>query len=161
METKIQKKFTYKGFGFPIHLLNVPMIKTRGQWTPDIDYNKLQKAVLLFLATKPTCLTGNEIRFIRKYFRKTLEAFGLEFGVSHVAVIDWEAENDQPAKINPATEKCMRLYILDNLIKADKKFREAYHVVDIKTLAAQQKTKQRLSKRYSPFKFDINELNAA
>lgn len=161
MKRKIQKEFTYEGFGFPILLTNVPMIKTRGEWTPDIDFNKLQQRILIALATKPFCLTGNEIRFIRKYFRKTLENFGLEFGVSHVAVIDWEVEKNNPAKMNPATEKCLRLFILDSLVKPDKKFREAYHVVEIKKLAEQQKTKQRMKKRYSPFKFDISELHAA
>lgn len=161
MEQKVQKKYIYEGFCFPVLLTNVPMIKTRGEWTPDIDYNKLQKTVLIALATKPTCLTGNEIKFIRKFFRKTLEAFGLEFGVSHVAVIDWEVEKDSPAKMNPATEKCMRLFILDSLIKPDKKFREGYHVVEIKKLAEQQKTKKKEKYRYSPFKFDISELNVA
>jgi len=72
MERKICEQFLYQGLGFPIHLLNVPMIKTRGKWTPDIDYNKLQKAILNALVKKQSSLTGNEIRFIRKYFRKTL-----------------------------------------------------------------------------------------
>src|SRR5438445_164311 len=105
MEKKKLKHFLYEGLGFPIHLMNVPMLKTRGKWTPDIDYNKLQQVVLLALAEKPLSLTGNEIKFIRKYFRKTLTAFGQEFGVSHVAVIDWEGEENRPIKINPATEK--------------------------------------------------------
>ncbi|HXF28233.1 MAG TPA: DUF4258 domain-containing protein, partial [Chlamydiales bacterium] len=105
---KIAKKYMFEGFGFPVRLVNVPMIKTRGEWVLDIDYNKLQKEVLVELATKSITLTGNEIRFIRKYFRKTLEAFGKELGVTHVAVLDWEKAGEQTIKINPATEKCLR-----------------------------------------------------
>lgn len=99
---KIVKHFIYEGLGFPVHLRDVPMMKTRGQWTPDIDYNQLQQDVLVSLAKKDSPLTGNEIRFIRKFFRKTLEMFGQEFGVSQTAVMDWEKQENSPIKINPA-----------------------------------------------------------
>lgn len=125
--------------GFPVHLRHVPMMKTRGEWTPDIDYNKLQREILLALAKKLHSLTGNEIKFIRKYFRKTLEVFGQEFGVSHPAVLDWEKQENQPIKINPATEKCIRMFVLDALGVEDHLFRETYHEVDIRMLADQQK----------------------
>lgn len=160
MERKIQEIYTYEGFGFPVELTNVPMVKTRGQWTPDIDYSKLQREIILALALKPSCLSGSEIRFVRKYFKMTLESFGSEFGVSHVAVIDWEAEADNQAKINPATEKCIRLFILDSLVKRAERFRDGYHKVNIKMLAKQQKSKTiQLSKR-SPFRYDMTNLQA-
>lgn len=152
-EKKICPDFLYDGLGFPIHLINVPMIKTRDEWTPDINYNELQKAVLIELAKKDASLTGNEVRFIRKYFRKTLEAFGKEFGVSHVAVMDWEKEGDKLIKINPATEKCIRLFIIDSLQVGDHKFRESYHEIEIKKLAQQQKKKRKF--RLVPLTFDV------
>jgi len=159
MDRKIIDHFFYEGLGFPIHLLNVPMMKTRGEWTPDLDYNQLQKAVLVALATKPFSLTGNEIRFIRKHFRRTLEAFGQEFGVSHVAVMDWEKEKNNPVKINPATEKCVRLFIIDELHVGDHKFRESYHQVEIKKLAQLQKSKRKL--HYEPLTFDAEQAMIA
>lgn len=155
MERKTKDDFLYEGFGFPVHLLNVPMLKTRGEWTPDIDYNQLQKTILASLATKSFSLTGNEVRFIRKYFKKTLEAFGQEFGVSHVAVLDWEKEENSPIKINPATEKCIRLYIIDELHVGDHKFRESYHEVEIKKLAKQQKSKKKF--QFEPLIFDAQQ----
>lgn len=153
MEKKNIDCFVYEGFGFPVHLTNVPMIKTRNEWTPDIDYNKLQKNVLLDLAKKNTSLTGNEIKFIRKYFKKTLDAFGQEFGVSHAAVIDWENEENKPIKINPATEKCIRMFILDSLEIGDHKFRESYKEMEIKKLADLQKAKGRKF-NFEPMIFD-------
>lgn len=155
MEQKIVEEFLYEGLGFPIHLLNVPMMKTRGEWTPNIDYNEFQKAVLIELAKKSSPLTGNEIRFVRKYFRKTLESFGQEFGVTHVAVIDWEKEENNPVKINPATEKCIRLFILEELHVGDHKFRENYHKVEIKKLALQQKSKKKV--HFIPLTFDAQQ----
>ena len=152
MEKKVIPHYVYEGFGFPIDLINVPMIKTRGEWIPDIEYNKLRKALLLALVEKPSSLTGNEVRFIRKYFRKTLEAFGQEFGVSHAAVIDWEKTENHPIKINPATEKCVRLFIVDALNVGDHKFRESYHDVKIEKLAAQQKSKRKA--HFEPLTFD-------
>lgn len=110
IDKKICKHFLYEDFGFPVRLKNVPMMKARNEWVLDINFNHLMKAVLLSLATKNTPLTGNEIRYIRKYFRFTLEAFGKEFGVSHSTVIDWEKEENNPLKMDPATEKTFRLF---------------------------------------------------
>lgn len=157
MDRKVQKSYIYDGFGFPINLIDVPMIKTRGEWTPDINYIQLQRELVYILAIKPTCLTGSQIKFIRKFFKMTLKDFGLEFGVSHVAVLGWEAEANEQVKINPATEKCIRLFILDSLVKQDKKFRETYHQVDLKKLAQQQKTKQRIKRM---LKVDMKEISS-
>lgn len=143
MDKKINEHLVYDDFGFPVHLINVPMMKARGEWVLDINFNELMKAVLLALATKASPLTGNEIRYIRKYFRLTLEAFGKEFGVSHAAVIDWEKEENNLVKMNPATEKCIRLYALDSLLTGDHAFRSSYQKIDIKQLAEQQKAKKR------------------
>ena len=41
MEIKIQKRLIDTGFGFPIRLINVPMVKVRGVWTPKINYDEL------------------------------------------------------------------------------------------------------------------------
>lgn len=156
MERKICKSFVYEGFGFPVHLVNAPMMKARGIWVLDIDFNQLMKAVLLALATKTQSLTGNEIRFIRKYYRMTLVAFGEEFGVSHAAVIDWEKEENNPVKMNAATEKCIRLYALDSLLLGDHAFRKSYHKIDIKHLAEQQKIKRKKS-HIEPLTFDAQQ----
>ncbi len=154
MKRKIKKHLVYEGFGFPIHLLNVPMFKTRDTWIPDINYNILQKIVLAAIATKPIPLSGAEVRFIRKYFRMTLEAFGREFGVSHVAVIEWEKAEEKPVQMNPATEKCLRLFALDSLHISDEEFRKKYHLIEIKKFAFSQKRKQ----KQIPLKVDAQEL---
>lgn len=62
MRKKSEKFYIYEGLGFPIHLTNFPMIEIRGEFTLDIDFNKLQKAVLLHLSHKKTPLTGNEVK---------------------------------------------------------------------------------------------------
>lgn len=156
MDKKVRKRFLYEGFGFPVYLMNVPMMKTRGEWVLDINFNILLKSVLLTVVTKPQSLCGSEIRFIRKYFRMTLEAFGSEFGVSHVAVIEWEKGENNPVVMNPATEKCIRLFALDSLLLGDNAFRESYHKIEIKQLAKQQKTKKRKSK-IEPLIFDVQQ----
>ncbi|HSX03639.1 MAG TPA: hypothetical protein VLG76_02815 [Rhabdochlamydiaceae bacterium] len=90
MRKKYAKKFVYEGLGFPVVLTNVRLVEKRGVCTPEIDYNKFQKHVLLALSLKTSPLTGNEIHFIRTYFEMTLENFGKQFGVTHVAVLNWE-----------------------------------------------------------------------
>lgn len=114
-ETKTQKTFTDHGFGFPVKLQNVPMIKVRGKWTPNIDYNALAEVVLKTLCEKPVKVTGNEVRFIRQVFEMTLQQFAKRFTVSHAAVIKWENTGDEPTNMSWPTEKDLRLFILSRL----------------------------------------------
>jgi len=113
METKTQKEFIDTGFGFPIRILNVPMVRVRGIWTPKLNYNELADAVLFALSSKGSRLSGNEIKFIRTHFEMTLQAFAKRFSVSHVAVLKWEKMKDSPTIMNWATEKDIRLFILE------------------------------------------------
>lgn len=126
MTKKIAAPFEYDGFGFPIMLLNFPLKEIRGIQVPAIDYNLLQRNVLLALCSKPVPLTGNEIRFIRQYLEMTYKEFGKEFGMTHAAVINWEKSKNSFAKILPAMEICIRLCVLDVLKVKDKLFRETY-----------------------------------
>lgn len=117
---KIQKEFIDTGFGFPVKLLNVPMAKVRGVWTPYISYNRLAEAVLTALCNKPARLTGNEVQFIRLHFGMTLQEFAKRFAVSHVAVMKWEKSGRRPTVMSWALEKDLRLFVfLENEAKPD------------------------------------------
>jgi len=129
---KILPKVIYKGLGFPITLLNVPVKEMFGEEVYDINLNTLQIVVLGLLAHKLAPLTGDELRFIRKYCEMTSTSFGTLFGVTHAAVLKWENEK---CRVNPATEMCIRLFILDRLHAKDKEFRSLYHEVSVQRLA--------------------------
>jgi DNA-binding transcriptional regulator YiaG len=124
--------FIYKGLGFPIKLVNVPMKKIYGEWAICINMNKLMVIVLEALVHKPVSLTKDELGFIRSYFAMTTTEFGKKFGVSHVAVLKWEnGEN----RLSPAIECCIRLFILDHLRAKDKEFRAFYKELSLEKLA--------------------------
>ena len=135
MKHKIEKKYRFEGLGFPIVLTNVPMIEMRGEFILDIDFNKLQKAVLMHLCHKKIPLTGNEVKFIREYFSFTTTAFGQLFGYSHSAVLKWENQGDLIARIAPTAELCLRLYILEFLQKKAADFKHLYDEIRIPILA--------------------------
>ncbi len=113
MEKKKIRQFIYEGLGFPVILTNIYLVKKRDVWTPAIDYNKLQKNVLIALAQKSGPLTGNEVHFIRTYFELTKGNFGKRFGVTYRTVLSWEKTGDRLAKIHPKTELEIRLFILE------------------------------------------------
>ena len=115
MEKKIEKKYVDHGFGFPICLHNVPMVKVRGVWTPDVNYNELTRAVAISLASSKKLLTGNQIKFIRQFFEMTLKDFGARFNVSHPAVIKWEAQKNKSTKMDWSTEKDIRMEIVSRV----------------------------------------------
>lgn len=126
MERKVQKSFIDEGFGFKVHLLNVPMIKVRGAWTPDINYNELAKVVLQVLCHKPGRLSGAEIRFIRQHFEMTLQAFAERFCVTHVAVMKWERSKNKSTAMAWTTEKDIRLFALSKLTSKAAQIAELY-----------------------------------
>ena len=115
MERKIQKRFVDHGFGFPVILLDMPMVRVRGNWTPEINYNELTKVVLHALCYKPARLTGNEIRFIRTHFGMTLKQFANRFCVTHPGVLKWEKAGEKPTAMNWTTEKDIRLFVLSKI----------------------------------------------
>ncbi|MBI2930985.1 MAG: hypothetical protein HYY16_04990 [Planctomycetes bacterium] len=63
------------------------MVRVRGEWTPNVDYNELSWRLLKALAEKPSRLTGDEVRCIRHSLSMTLEQFAQPFGVTHPAVL--------------------------------------------------------------------------
>jgi transcriptional regulator with XRE-family HTH domain len=126
---KIEKEIIYDGLGFPVILHNVPMIELRGVWSLDIDFNILQKVVLLALAHHPADLTGNQIRFIRTWLGLTQIEFGKLFGVTHPAIVKWEKTENKTAKMNLSTQRDLRMWLLDQLLTKDDDFRKAFKIV--------------------------------
>ena len=132
------KTFVYEGLGFPITLVKTPMKKVFGEWVIDIDMHRLQLSVLRALAFKKTRLTRHELQFIRKFFSMTTTVFGRTFGVSHVAVIQWENGKRQ---LSPSIEFCIRLHVLAHLHAKATEFRDLYNAVHLEVLAKQKKEK--------------------
>lgn len=127
-----KETFLWEGLGFPIRLVNVPMRKVFGEWVLDINLADFQKVVLLTLAKKPIPLSGPELRFIIDYLKMSTREFAHLFGVTHAAVLKWENEK---SRMNPSTEVCLRLYLLNYLKVADKEFRRLYLTISPMGLA--------------------------
>lgn len=126
MKKNTVKEFEYDGLGFPIVLLNVPLVEIRGVQVPDIDYNQFQKNVLHVLSHQLFPLTGNQIRFIRQFMEMTFSEFASKIGVTHACVINWEKAKNSSAKIQPSTEVCIRLLIMDALHVKANEFRDTF-----------------------------------
>ena len=107
-----QARFVYGGFGFPVVLTDVPMIRVRGVWTPDVNYERLREVLLAVLAEKPARFTGDEVRFVRLSFDMTLQEFADRFGVTHPAVLKWERAGGKSTAMTWAIEKDIRLFLL-------------------------------------------------
>lgn len=126
MESKFQRRYIDHGFGFPVLLSGVELVKVRGQWTPRVNYNTLRAEVLWRLAGLNGRLTGNQVRFIRRHHVMTLQQFGNRFGVSHPAVIKWERRGDDPTGMSWSTEKDIRLFIGHHLEEPAEQFKSLY-----------------------------------
>jgi DNA-binding transcriptional regulator YiaG len=127
---KKSKKFTYYGLGFPIDLYNFSMKKYWGEEMADIDYNTLKHVVIELLAKKTIPLTGNEVRFIRQYFKMNYTQFAQQLGQTRQAVTKWESKEDGFALITPSTELHIRLSILHFLNASNDLFRKTYVELD-------------------------------
>ena len=132
MKDRKTKTFVYRGLGLPIKLINVPMRKMIGEWVIDINFSKLQLAVLHCLLYKVAPLNGDELKFIRKFLNMSTTDFGKILGVSHVAVIKWESGK---TRANLSTDVCIRLYVFDHWKAKDKEFRKLYHEISPEKLS--------------------------
>lgn len=150
---EMKKKLLFDGLGFPIILLNVPMVMIRGEMAPDINYSRLQKAVLLQLCHKKSPLTGNEVKFIRKFFSLTTKEFGYIFGHTHSAILKWESQKNRVARIAPTTEFYLRLYVLEAIQKHDLNIRMLYAEIQIPQLAEHLKVLQ--NRDSDPLSIDV------
>ena len=126
---KIRKRYVDYSCGFPIVLMNASIVKIDGEWILDINYNELFKCVAFELAFKQTPLTGNEVRFVRDFFDLSTREFAKRFGVQHTAVLKWEKNKDQPARITWGIEKDMRLNILFELCKKPTSFHQGFEAL--------------------------------
>jgi hypothetical protein len=126
MKKKIQKIYQDNGFGFPMTLLNVPLIQVRGEWIPFVNQKELQSLVTQALVVKPARLTGNEVRFIRQFTQMTLEQFAERFDVTHPAVLKWEKTKNAITGMAWTTEKDIRLFALNALNPRAQQFMAAY-----------------------------------
>lgn len=111
MNKKILKNYSYLGFGFPVELHDVEMIKIEGKWVPKLDLRKISHAVVKSLVLQKTKLTGNQIRFIRSYFSMSLRDFSKVVNESHAAVKKWEDFLDAPTSMDINIEVMLRLYL--------------------------------------------------
>src|SRR5437016_1323614 len=109
MKPKLQKAYSYYGLGFPVVLQNVPMIKIRGEWVPDFDFEQVEDEMAIAVPLKPTRLTGNEIRFLRLRYQLSPSKFAQIFECSRPCVLKWEAYKDLQTNMAWSTEKDIRL----------------------------------------------------
>jgi len=135
MEKK-EETLIYKGLGFPVELINVPMKKVLGEWVIDIDMNELQLCVFNNLVHQPTPLNGKQLRFMRKFLGMSTTEFGQKLGVTHAAIVKWENEQ---SKISPTQEAYIRLFLFNCL--QDKDMMSLYKEITPQKLAAAKHTK--------------------
>jgi DNA-binding transcriptional regulator YiaG len=138
----------YKGLGFPIKLIDVPMKKMFGDWVIDIDMTELQLIVLRALVCKPIRLTKDELKFIRHFLLMTTTEFGKIFGVRHSAVVQWE---NGKRNLSPSIEFCIRLYVMNYLHVKDKEFRNLYNKISIEQLS------QKIEEKFPPIEIDASK----
>ena len=117
MSTKILKKYTYNGLGFPIELNNVEMISFNGESHPKIDVKKVADSAIKSLISQKSRLTGNQIKFIRSYFSLSLRDFAIVVNESHMAVKKWEDFKDRSTNMDKNIEIMLRLHIFDRIEK--------------------------------------------
>ncbi len=117
MKTKIAKKYSYDGLGFPIQLQDVTLVQLDGEWIPKIDVRKIAEDAIRELPLQKEKLSGNQVKFIRDFFEMSLRDFANEVvKQSHTAVAKWEKFAEKSTNMDSNIEDMLRLYILDKLV---------------------------------------------
>jgi len=102
----------FQELGFPILLVDPPMMNVRGHQVPDVNMRDLQEAAFRLLVTSPARLTGAEVRFIRKYLGlKQAELAQVLNMANHSVVSQWESKGDEPTGTEYNTEVLLRVWM--------------------------------------------------
>ena len=114
-----KKLIPYDELGFRVMLIDPPMLKLPdGSKVPSPNMKKLQEIAFRTLAEKPSRLTGDEVRFIRKHMRMTQVDFSKWLNMSnHSVVSQWEGREDHLSGMDYNTEILLRLQMEANLSK--------------------------------------------
>jgi DNA-binding transcriptional regulator YiaG len=97
--------------GFRVFLIDPPFVTMPdGTRAPCPNMKKLQEAAFVGLVGKHSRLTGNEVRFLRKYLKKTQVEFAKWLNMANHSVISqWENREDDLSGMDYNTEVLLRL----------------------------------------------------
>ena len=102
----------FKELGVPVLLVDVPVVEIRGEQVPDVNLKALQDSVFTLLVTKPSRLTGAEVRFIRKHLRLRQADLAQVLNMAnHSVVSQWESREDALTGMDYNTEVLLRLWM--------------------------------------------------
>lgn len=111
--------------GFPVTLLDVPVLAKPSGDIPLVDSTAYQRRTALALAEKSTRLTGNEVRFLRLHAELTYQALANTLGVTHPAVKKWETSGGEATSMSWPTEVMLRMYVLSSHASGSRQFTAA------------------------------------
>jgi DNA-binding transcriptional regulator YiaG len=110
----------FNELGFPILLIDPPMMEFRGEVFPAPNMRDLQLAVFRMLVHKPTRLTGDELKFIRGHQRLRQADFAKVLHMAnHSVVAQWEGKNERPTGMAYNTEVVLRIWMAGRIGEGD------------------------------------------
>ena len=111
----------YMELGFPVILVDPPMVDFRGVAVPDVNMRTVQETAFLMLIVKPARLTGSEVRFIRAYQQLRQADFARVLNMAnHSVVSQWESRRDEPSGMDYNTEVLLRIWMAGRTGQMDK-----------------------------------------
>ena len=134
LEQKIIKEYEYTGMIFPVTLKNVKMVKYDDQWCPVIDDIAIANKWIKKIGQAKDRLTGNQIKFIRSYFKMSLREFAIVVNETHTAISKWESYGNEVAKMDLNIEKIIKMYICRKFHerRSSKTSENLYNILDFK-----------------------------
>jgi DNA-binding transcriptional regulator YiaG len=114
--TNIIPTYIYNGLGFPIELHDVEMELHDGELYPKIDVRKVADMAIKSLLFQESKLNGNQIKFIRTYFSKTLREFSMIIGETPSTIKEWENFSNRPINMKLGDEILLRSFIFNTLL---------------------------------------------
>lgn len=116
MKKKIVSKFIFEGFGFPVILHNIILNNHNGEEYPEINYNDLEFKTVQSLLITNKAITGHQLKFLRKFIKKSLRELGHELKVSHAQIKIIEEKNDHVSGLNSDQERRFKNIVLNHFL---------------------------------------------
>ena len=114
------KDFEYHGAGIPVIISQVMLRPFCDDWIPMVDDAAVHRILAKEVCTKPSRLSGSDVRFLRQWLKLSMADLADHFGYTAPAVHKWEQRRDLTANMHWSAESQLRLLVLDQLnLRAD------------------------------------------
>lgn len=118
--SRIEKTYTFKGFGFDVLLKNIEILEAHGEEYPNINMNQLKVYTAKVLLQSRERLTGFKLKFLRTFLKLSYQKLADIVDVPASTLKSWEDRGKEATGFSVPQERQFRLFSIESILNMEK-----------------------------------------